>query len=70
VVELLWDEGRITAKFGPVHQSQRLENNKAAAEKLLAGAAAYKCYCSKERLEDLRAQQVKINCHRVTTLLP
>ena len=59
-LNLLWDEGPdIGGKFGPYIQSQRLEKYKAAAEKLLAGGAAYKCYCSKERLEALRAQQVQ-----------
>ena len=59
-LNLLWDEGPDNGgKFGPYIQSQRLEKYKAAAEKLLARGAAYKCYCSKERLEDLRAQQVK-----------
>jgi len=58
-LNLLWDEGPdIGGKFAPYIQSQRLEKYKAAAEKLLAQGAAYKCYCSKERLEDLRSQQV------------
>jgi len=59
-LNLLWDEGPdIGGKFGPYIQSQRLEKYKAAAEILLAHGAAYKCYCSKERLEALRAKQVQ-----------
>ena len=37
-----WDEG-------PVHQSGRLEIYKAAAEKLLAAGAAYRCHCPPEK---------------------
>ncbi|MGH9818048.1 MAG: glutamate--tRNA ligase family protein, partial [Candidatus Acidiferrales bacterium] len=37
-----WDEG-------PIHQSQRLELYRAAAEKLLAAGAAYHCYCPPEK---------------------
>jgi glutamyl-tRNA synthetase len=37
-----WDEG-------PIHQSQRLELYRAAAEELLAGGAAYLCYCPPDR---------------------
>ena len=59
-LNLLWDEGPdIGGEFGPYIQSQRLEKYRAAAEKLLAQGAAYKCYCSKERLEALRVQQTK-----------
>jgi len=39
---LEWDEG-------PVFQSQRLEMYRAAAEQLLAGGHAYKCYCPPEK---------------------
>lgn len=34
---------------GPIHQSQRLELYRAAAEKLLAVRAAYHCYCPPEK---------------------
>lgn len=42
-----------------VHQSERLEIYKKYAEKLLAEGKAYKCFCSKERLENLREEQTK-----------
>ena len=59
-LNLEWDEGPdIGGKFGPYIQSQRLEKYKAAAQLLLEKGAAYKCYCSQERLETLRAYQTK-----------
>lgn len=55
-----FDEGPgIGGKYGPYIQSQRLEKYKEAARHLVAIGAAYKCYCSQERLEALRAEQVK-----------
>jgi glutamyl-tRNA synthetase len=59
-LNLEWDEGPdIGGKFGPYIQSQRLEKYKAAAQLLLEKGAAYKCYCSQERLETLRAYQTE-----------
>ncbi len=46
-----WDEG-------PFHQSERMARYEAAVESLLASGRAYRCYCSKERLERLRAGQL------------
>jgi glutamyl-tRNA synthetase len=43
-----WDEG-------PFYQSRRLDLYKATAEKLLASAHAYRCFCTKEELEARRA---------------
>jgi len=55
-----WDEGPdVGGDYGPYFQSQRLELYKAAAEKLVGQGNAYYCYCSPERLEELRAGQVK-----------
>lgn len=42
---------------GPFYQTQRFDHYRAAAEKLLAEGHAYRCYCSKERLEKLRTEQ-------------
>jgi glutamyl-tRNA synthetase len=57
---LNWDEGPETGgEYGPYFQSQRLERYKEAAQRLLTQGAAYKCYCSQERLETLRANQIK-----------
>lgn len=46
-----WDEG-------PFYQMQRLERYHEVAEELLVKGHAYRCYCSKERLEKLRADQL------------
>lgn len=46
-----WDEG-------PFYQMQRLDRYHEVAEQLLASGNAYRCYCSKERLEKLRADQL------------
>jgi len=55
-----WDEGpRVGGKYGPYFQSQRLELYRKAAEKLVAQGDAYYCYCSPERLKEMRAEQVR-----------
>jgi glutamyl-tRNA synthetase len=45
---LNWDEG-------PFFQSQRLDLYRQTAEKLLASGHAYRCFCTKEELEQRRA---------------
>ncbi|MDW8291087.1 MAG: glutamate--tRNA ligase [Armatimonadota bacterium] len=45
-----WDEG-------PYFQSQRLPLYREVAEQLVATGHAYRCYCTPERLEELRRQQ-------------
>jgi glutamyl-tRNA synthetase len=62
-----WDEGPADVKaaegapekgsFGPYFQSHRLERYQAAVERLIATGYAYRCYCSSERLEQMRAAQ-------------
>ena len=42
---------------GPYYQTKRLDQYREVAEQLLAKDLAYRCYCSKERLTELRAQQ-------------
>ena len=55
-----WDEGpEVGGKFGPYFQSQRLELYHDAAERLVAQGDAYYCYCSSQRLEEMRAEQVQ-----------
>lgn len=44
-----WDEG-------PFYQSQRLDLYRRTAEKLLASGHAYRCFCTREILEDKRRQ--------------
>jgi glutamyl-tRNA synthetase len=43
---------------GPVYQTNRYSCYQEAAEQLLAEKKAYRCVCSKERLEGLREQQL------------
>jgi len=55
-----WDEGpEVGGNYGPYYQSQRLELYKEAAERLVSQGDAYYCYCSPERLKEMRAEQVK-----------
>jgi glutamyl-tRNA synthetase len=44
--------------YGPYIQSQRLDIYKKHAQELLAAGHAYYCFCSPERLEAVRAQQI------------
>jgi glutamyl-tRNA synthetase len=53
-----WDEGPDTGgPVGPYRQSERLERYRAAAAALVASGHAYRCFCTEERLEALRAEQ-------------
>jgi len=47
---LTWDEG-------PFHQTERLDRYRQVAQEWLEQGIAYRCYCSKERLDALRAEQ-------------
>jgi glutamyl-tRNA synthetase len=54
-----WDEGpEVGGDYGPYFQSQRLDLYKAAAARLVEQGDAYYCYCSPERLEAMRQEQV------------
>ena len=53
-----WDEGPgVGGEYGPYLQSQRLKLYQDAAELLLKRGHAYKCYCSPERLDEMRKEQ-------------
>lgn len=56
-----WDEGPdVGGPVGPYVQSQRLETYREHAAMLLASDHAYYCYCSSERLDEVRkAQQAR-----------
>ena len=56
-----WDEGPdIGGPHAPYVQSQRLEIYHEHAERLIAEGWAYRCYCSSERLDEVRkAQQAR-----------
>jgi glutamyl-tRNA synthetase len=43
---------------GPFYQTKRFDRYKEVIEELLATGKAYRCYCSKEELEQMRAQQI------------
>jgi glutamyl-tRNA synthetase len=51
-----WNEGPdVGGPCGPYRQSERSEIYKAEAAKLLASGAAYRCFCTADRLEQMRA---------------
>ncbi len=43
---------------GPFYQTQRFDRYREVVQQLLRRQQAYRCYCSKERLEALREQQI------------
>ena len=49
----------INSDIKPVFQSKRIEKYKQAIQLLLNNGNAYYCYCSKERIEALRNEQMK-----------
>ena len=44
---------------GPFYQTERFDRYAEVVEQLLSEDKAYHCYCSKDRLEELREQQMK-----------
>ena len=48
----------LSADEGPYFQTQRFDRYKMVIEQLLAEGKAYRCYCTKEELEQLRAAQM------------
>lgn len=55
-----WDEGpEVGGNYGPYFQSQRLKLYREASQRLIAQGDAYYCYCSPQRLEEMRAKQVR-----------
>jgi glutamyl-tRNA synthetase len=55
---LCWDEGpEVGGAFGPYYQSDRLPLYHQYAEQLVAEGKAYRCYCSPQRLEQVREAQ-------------
>ena len=58
---LQWDEGPdVGGQYGPYVQSERLGIYRQHTEQLLANGHAYRCFCTTERLEELREYQ-KLN---------
>ncbi len=53
-----WDEGPdVGGPCGPYRQSERVERHQSQALELERRGLAYRCFCSSERLEALRAEQ-------------
>src|SRR5471030_474732 len=53
-LNLQWDEG-------PYFQTKRFDRYNAVIDQMLENGTAYKCYCSKERLEALREEEMANN---------
>lgn len=57
-LNLGWDEGPdVGGPYAPYRQSERLDTYRPFVEQLIAAGHAYNCWCSAERLSELRAQQ-------------
>jgi len=57
-VGLDWDEGPdVGGTFGPYRQSERLDIYRHHADELVASGGAFHCFCSTERLDELRRRQ-------------
>lgn len=52
-------DGTEIGEYGPYIQSKRKELHKEHAQKLLKSGHAYYCFCSKERIDELREKQKK-----------
>ncbi len=58
-----WDEGpEVGGDYGPYFQSERLDIYQKYAQQLIAEGKAYYCYCTKEQLETMRAEQMARKC--------
>ena len=57
---LEWDEGPdVEGPHGPYRQSERSAIYGQYAEQLLANGDAFRCFCTKERLDEMRAAQMQ-----------
>ena len=57
-LDIDWDEGpRVGGDYGSYFQSERLPLYLENAERLIAQGDAYRCYCTRERLDALREEQ-------------
>ena len=57
---LNWDEGPdIGGPLGPYRQSERLDTYRPYVEKLLSSGHAYHCWCSPQRLQEMREEQAR-----------
>ena len=59
-LSIQWDEGPdVGGPCGPYRQSERREIYVEHAEKLLESGAAYRCFCTPERIAELRKKQIE-----------
>lgn len=57
---LNWDEGpKVGGRFGPYVQSERLEIYRKYAMELVSKGHAYYCFCTRERLDEVRKKQLE-----------
>ena len=57
-LDIDWDEGpEVGGPHAPYFQSDRLDLYSKAADALMQSGRAYRCYCSRERLEQMREEQ-------------
>ena len=57
---ITWDEGpECGGEYGPYFQSERLELYKEKVQSLLDNGYAYRCFCTTERLQNIREEQQK-----------
>lgn len=55
------DEGPVVGgSYGPYRQSERADLYQAGIEKLLDSGAAYRCFCTQDRLDELKAEQMAV----------
>jgi glutamyl-tRNA synthetase len=56
-----WDEGpEVGGPYGPYFQSERVDFYREAAERLIREGKAYRCYCTKEELDERRRVYEKL----------
>ena len=61
-LDIDWDEGpEVGGPYGPYFQSERLDLYHQATDLLVRAGNAYRCYCSRERLEQMREEQTGRN---------
>lgn len=61
---LTWDEGPdVGGPYGPYRQSERRDIHQKYAQVLLDSGHAYRCFCSAERLDEMRKQQRESGQH-------
>ncbi|MDO5699411.1 MAG: glutamate--tRNA ligase [Dermatophilus congolensis] len=57
-LDLVWDEGPdVGGPYAPYRQSERLDTYRPYVDQLIAAGHAYACWCSPERLAQMRAEQ-------------